>query len=114
MEDQPLGRLIKTEKKNCPSCVSTIMQLRGRKITELIRGIEVESEEEYYHCPACSLDDEILFRDRKKREIKIDKTAYIVEEKRGKGYGDKKSTRPKSFVGEKSRRSFGKNSGRST
>lgn len=113
--DQPLGRLIKTERKDCPNCVSTIMQLRGRKVIELIRGVEVELEEEYYHCPSCHADDEIRFRDRKKRELKIDKTAYEITEKRGRGNGDtKKSTRPESNFGEKSRRDFRKDSRRSS
>jgi len=113
--DQPLGRLIRTIKMECPECVSLVMQLRGRQVKEIVRGLEVDSEKEYHLCPACGVEVEILFRDNKKRVEHIDKTAYVkpVEDKRGgRSAYTKKSTRPESNVGEKGRGNFRKDSQR--
>jgi len=106
--DQPLGRLIRTIKMECPECVSLVMQLRGRQIKEIVRGIEVDSEEEYHLCPACGVEVEILFRDKKKRVEHVDKTKYVpekIDSKRDKN-GYKKSNPTTNGIREKSNKSF--------
>ena len=91
-----VGRLIKTLSEKCPEC-SHSLQLRGRKILSLSRGIELESEEEYKICSVCDYEQEIPLRDRKKRVEHIDKTAYVKEPENKRRYvkdaSDKKRTR---------------------
>jgi len=82
--EENLGRLIRTLNEKCSECAHP-MQLRGRKIIQIVRGLEEETEEEYKICSFCSLEVEIPLRDRKKRVERPDKTRYVkevIEEKR--------------------------------
>ncbi len=114
--DQPLGRLIRTIKKPCSECVSLVMQLRGRLVKEMVRGVEIETENEYYLCPACGTEAEILFRDKKKRIERIDKTAYVkpVDEKRGGNNGHSQPTRFNKSNGTSNSKSVGSYNKRSS
>ena len=75
MEENSLGRLLKTLKERCPLC-NHVLQLRARTIPFVAGGVDMTDEEEYICCSNCEYERETEVRKRRER---VDKTSLFVE-----------------------------------
>lgn len=55
MDDQNLGRLVRTLGERCSEC-NTCLQVRSRDGEQLIDGETISLEEKYKYCPICEIE----------------------------------------------------------
>lgn len=91
MSDNDLGRLIRTLKERCPNC-NSVLQLRARKKTQLVRGMETTTETNYICCVVCDYEKGV--KKKGKDHPNIDKTIWIDQEENKERYD--KHNKPKS------------------
>lgn len=68
-----VGRLIRTTPELCQWCGKAHLQVRAMKVMVMVKGVEMEEENQFLYCPKCENEEEYIDKKmdkNKHREIK--------------------------------------------